>query len=97
VQKKAPLITSLNSTWAPVPDEFSYIFQWGFLSLMFLYADDPRWQMASQKFVSHLIGANQGLTQTQINVFLGNWQQITGMPVAEQDTLQQGVQARGGM
>ncbi len=97
VQKKAALITSLNQTWAPIPDEYSYIYQWGFLALMFLYADDPRSQMASAKFASHLIGANQGLTQTQINVFLANWQQITGMPISEQDTLQQGTNARNGL
>ena len=97
VQEKAALITSLNQTWDPIPDEYSYIYQWGFLALMFLYADDPRWQTASAKFASHLIGANQGLTQTQINVFLANWQQITGAPVVEGETLNQGVQARGGI
>ena len=41
-QKVAPLVTSLNQTWAPIPDFFSYAYNWGFLSLMYTFSDDPR-------------------------------------------------------
>lgn len=95
VQKKATLLASLSSTWFPIPDEFSYIYSWGFLALMMLYADDPRFPLINQKFVAHLLGAAQGLTATQFNIFLNNWQAITGQPMQNAAELSQGVQARG--
>ena len=96
LQQKAGLFTSLNQTWSPLPDEYSYIYQWGLLAEIFLFADDARATWASQKFVSHLLGANQGLSDTERNVFLQNWQAVTGNPIEKQIQLQQGNQARGG-
>jgi len=92
IQKKSPLFTSINQTWAPIPDEYSYVYTWGFMTLMWLFADDNRWQFANAKFVSHLLGANEGLTETERNLFLQSWQAITGV---EQNTSAQGLQARG--
>jgi hypothetical protein len=94
-QNKAILFTALTQTWAPIPDEYSYIYNWGYLALALFYADDPRWQMANQKFVAHLLGAAQGLSQTQISIFLNNWAAISGTPMMDADRLQQGVQALG--
>lgn len=94
LQQKPPLFTGVNQTWAPIPNEYSHIYNWGFLALMWLFADDPRFTVANQKFVTQLLGANQGLTQTQINIFLNNWQAITGQPMANQAALQQGFQSR---
>lgn len=94
-QKKATLFTSLNQTWAPVPDEYSYIYNWGFLALMWMFTDDPRFTFANQKFVAQLLAANQGLTQTQINIFLNNWQAVTGQPIVNTNRIAQGTQARG--
>jgi hypothetical protein len=94
-QNKAALFAGTASFWAPIPDEFSYLYNFGFLALTLLYADDPRWQWANQKFVAHLLGAAQGLTATQISVFLNNWMAVTGQPIYEADRLQQGIQARG--
>lgn len=95
LQQKPSLFTKTSQTWAPIPDEYSHIYNWGFLSLMWLFADDPRFQMANAKFISALLGTNQGLTQTQINIFLQNWQAITGQPQSSQIGLTQGQQARG--
>lgn len=94
IQSKPPIITSLNQTWSPIPDEYSRLYEWGFLSLMFLFADDPRFQLANQKFVSSLLASNQGLTQTQVNIFLNNWQAITGQPMVNQERTNQGIQLR---
>jgi hypothetical protein len=96
LQQKPPLFTSVNQTWAPIPDEYSHIYNWGFLSMMWMYADDSRFMFASQKFISHLLAASQGLSQTEINVFLNNWNQITGAPIDKGMTLQTGHQARSG-
>jgi len=91
IQKKASLFTSVNDTWSPIPDEYSYIYSWGFLALMYMFADDPRFNMANQKFVAHLLANNEGLTETEKNMFLGNWGGITGSEIARG---QQGAQAR---
>jgi hypothetical protein len=95
LQQKPPIITGLNSTWAPIPDEYSRIYNWGFLALMLLFSDDPRFQTANQKFVTALLSASQGLTQTQINIWLNQWQAVTGQQITDADKLQQGTQARG--
>jgi len=95
VQNSATLFTSLNDTWAPLPDYFSYIYQVGLLSLVFMFADDPRFATMSQKFVAHLLGAAQGLKDTDRSIFLNSWAAITGQPVLNQMNLQQGVQSRG--
>lgn len=95
VQKKAVLFTSVNQTWSPIPDQYSYIYNWGFLSMMWMFADDARFTVANQKFIAHLLGAAQGLTATQINIFLNNWMALTGQPIEKAAMLSQGTQARG--
>ena len=95
IQQKPTLITSLNSTWAPIPDEYGHIYNWGMLALLYMYADDPRFQIANQKFIGNLLSAVQGLSQTQINIWLNNWQAVTGQQVTNFSAIQQGYQARG--
>lgn len=95
LQQKPPLFTKTSQTWAPIPDEYSHIYNWGFLSMMWLFADDARFQMANAKFIAGLLSAHQGLDQTQLNIFLQSWQALTGQPISNQISLQQGVQARG--
>lgn len=94
-QQKPALFTSTSSTWAPIPDEYAYIYNWGFLSLMYMYNDDPRWQVANQKFVAGLLGAQQGLTETERNIFLNNWEALSGQQNQNVVKMQQGNQARG--
>lgn len=95
MQQKAVLFTATDQTWAPIPDWYSHVFNWGFLSMMWLFADDPRFAVANGKFVSQLLNSAQGLTQTERNIFLQNWQAVTGQPIVNVDTTQQGIQARG--
>jgi hypothetical protein len=95
IQQKPGLFTSINQTWSPIPDEYSRLYNWGFLTLMWMFADDARWLAANQKFIASLLGASEGLTETERNIFLNNWQAITGAPVAKMETQTQGVQARG--
>jgi hypothetical protein len=95
VQQKAALFSSLNATWSPIPDEYSHIYQTGLLALMFMFADDPRFGTMNQKFVAHLLGAAQGLSDTERNIFLNNWMAVTGQPVLNQMNMQQGSSVRG--
>jgi hypothetical protein len=92
IQKTAPLITSLNQTWAPIPDYFEYIYNQGFLAAMYAFSDDPRRQEASQKFITHLLGRQSGITATERNIFLNSWNDLTEL---EKMQMSQGVQARG--
>lgn len=92
-QRKAPLFTNLDDPWM-IPDQYSYIYQHGFMSMMMQYADDPRWQVHSMKFMSHLLGAAEGLTETERNIFSSNWYAISGHTMSDAQKIQQGNQAR---
>lgn len=93
VQLAPPVLANgVNSTWAPIPDYMSYIYDWGFLALMWQFADDPRWQYAEQKFKAGLLARAEGLTEQERNIFLNNWEALTGI---QQMKIQQGVASRG--
>lgn len=95
IQQKPQLFTKTGQTWAPIPDEYSHIYNWGFLSMMWLFADDPRFQVANGKFIAGLLASHGGLTETQLNIFLNNWEATTGQPVSKQIRQQQAIQGSG--
>ena len=95
MQTAAPLFTSTAQTWAPIPDMYNMILTWGFLTLMWFFADDPRAAQANGKFVSAFLAANQGLTEVDRNLFLNNWEAISGQPTSMAVRNQQGSAARG--
>ena len=95
IQQKPPLFTKLSQTWEPIPDEYSRIYNWGFLSLFYMFSDDPRFGLANQKFVASLLSIAEGLDSTSRNIFLNNWQLVTGQPIENVNKLQQGDQMRG--
>lgn len=94
-QKKPPLFTSLANTWAPVPDEYSYIYNWGLLALLSLLLNDARFPIFNQKFIAHLLGAADGLDDMQRNIFLGNWLEVTKSFDRAKLNSSQGINARG--
>lgn len=69
-QKKATLFTALTGTWAPIPDELSYLYQKGFLAMALELADDPRAALETQLFLRQVIAANAGLKDSEKNIFL---------------------------
>ena len=91
VQLAAPAITSINQTWAPLPDFMEYIYEWGFLALMWTFADDNRAADANNKFKAGILGRAEGLTEEERNIFLNNWEALMQSPLAKQ----MGMQARG--
>lgn len=93
-QKKTVLMTSLASLWSPIPDELSYIFNFGFLALSSILNNDPRFQVFNQRFLSHLLGNQQGLDEMKRNIFLGNWLEITKAAISAQVKTTQGNAAR---
>lgn len=88
------LMTSLAASWGPIPDSFSYIYDWGFLSTVAMLTKDSRFPIFAQRFTSHLLGAQSGLTLQQRNIFLGNWLEVMSSAQESQLTTQQGVAAR---
>lgn len=91
VQKAAPRITSINGTWSPIPDYMQYIYNWGFMALMWFFSDDPRATFANQKFVAGILARADGLSEEEKNAFLNNWNNLTSQQMMAH---QQGTQAR---
>jgi hypothetical protein len=94
-QQSAPLFTSLSQTWSPIPDKLEYLYSWGFLALSLAYADDQRFPIFNQKFVAHLLGAQQGLSEMEKNMFLDSWNLVTSQQGLANIKMQQGRQALG--
>lgn len=69
-QKAAPTFVNLTDTWAPIPDYMSYIYNEGMLFKNSDYLNDPRAVPSGQLFLSQVVSANQGLSDTQKNIFL---------------------------
>jgi hypothetical protein len=86
--------TQLSNLWSPFPDRLFYVYSFGCLALAYLYAEDPRFQMAQQQFISRLVAQAEGLTETEINIFLSNWNALTGTTAGYNMRLSQGIQAR---
>jgi hypothetical protein len=91
VQLAAPLITSVNQTWSPMPDFMKYIYSWGFMALVWAFADDARFQIANSKFTAGLLARAEGISEEERNIFLNGWNETTGQGPAKG---QQGMQAR---
>lgn len=69
-QLASPNFANLTDTWAPIPDYLSYIYNEGFLAKAFEYVGDPRYGGTMQLFLRLLNSANEGLSDTQKNLFI---------------------------
>jgi len=76
-QKSAMVLASPGSYWFPVTDEFSMIFNWGFLTMISLLVDDMRFTTFEKFFIGRLLGTQDGLDAQTRNIFLGNWLELT--------------------
>ena len=95
-QKKVPaLFAALATTWTPIPDQYAYIYNYGLLALTMAYDDDPRFPLFNQKFIAHLLGAQQGLSETERNLFIDTWNLIARQEALMGIKTQQGRMALG--
>lgn len=94
-QRKAFLMTSTGSVWGNVADEFSYIFNWGFLAIACLLVNDSRFPIFEKYFIGRLLGAQDGLDDQAKAIFLGQWLALTGALSRNQQTIASGGQGRG--
>jgi hypothetical protein len=94
-QKAAVLFAALTDTWTPIPDYLSYIYQRGFLAFALELKDDPRWSAEHTRFLASLLGASEGLSESEKNIFLGNLLNSGAQMQNAQLRTQQATQARG--
>lgn len=94
-QMKMALMTSSASNWGVVPDEFAYCFTQGFTSLMMLLINDSRFPIFQAFFLDRLLGAQDGLTEQQRDIFARQWMAFAGTLVRSQAMVNQGTNARG--
>lgn len=71
-QLAAPTFKTLDDKWSPIPDYLHFLYHTGFLAKAYEYMGDERFPATMQLFVRQLIGANGGLTQTQLNIFMAD-------------------------
>lgn len=89
------LIRSFGMTWGNVPDNFSYIFNAGYLAMAMLLTNDTRFQIFERYFISSLLGAQEGLDQQAINIFVAQWTLESRTLAASMATGQAGAGGRG--
>jgi putative intracellular protease/amidase len=83
-----------NFDWAPIPDQYSDIYNNLFLSEMLASVDDARSQMFRQRGVAAYLAKAQGLTETQRNAFIQQWLARGVEEMVVPLRAQQGTQAR---
>ena len=74
-QRKVPTLRSLGD-YLPFPDDFAFVFDWGFLTVASLLIDDPRFQTYEKYFIGKLLGLQEGLDEVARSLFLGNWEAL---------------------
>ena len=69
-QQKAPLLTGYGDTFSPVPDEFGYLFNKGFLSEAAQLVNDSRFELWRREYVYGILSAQDGLDEQAKSIFL---------------------------
>jgi hypothetical protein len=69
-QNASPIFTAATQTWAPIPDYLSYLYNQGMKAVAYEYLADERYVTAMQLFLTNLVSANNGLTESQKAIFL---------------------------
>jgi hypothetical protein len=76
-QRKPVILPSLGYTFGPVPDEFAFVYNWGYLCVTSLLVNDARFPIFERFFIGRLLGLQDGLDDVQRNIFLLNWEALT--------------------
>jgi len=69
-QKSAKTFSKTSDLWTPIPDYMSYLYNQGFLAKAYEYKDDERFAFVYTQFLHEVLSANDGLTDSQKNIFL---------------------------
>ena len=88
--------TAINGSWAPIPDQYSDVYNNLYLAEAFQAAsEDAEAARYRQRGVAALLAKAEGLTQTQINIFRQQWLARDSESAAVALRTQQGNAARG--
>lgn len=93
-QKFAPLMTTPSNAWI-APDYMSYIYNRGFLAHCLEGMGKGNAQQEKVAFAAALIANTEGLTDTEINIFLAQYLANPRALDSLHFKTQQGIQARG--
>lgn len=93
-QRKAPILKSPAQSIFPVPDEFGFLFNWGFLTICGMLVNDARVDWWEKKFVGRLLATQDGLDDQAINLFMSLWQTNTKGAMRTQGAVQSGTLGR---
>lgn len=94
-QIKPALMTSYAAPWGNVSDEFSYVYNAGFLSLAMMLVNDARFPIWENYFISAFLGAQEGLDEQAINIFIRDWNNLIRSVAANQASVNMGTAGRG--
>jgi hypothetical protein len=84
-----------NFSWAPIPDQYSDVYNNLFLAEAMAAVDDARAQLYRQRGVAALFAKATGLTEMQKNIFAQQWLQRDVQRQAETGIIQLGNTGRG--
>jgi hypothetical protein len=94
-QKAPPLASVLgNTTWAPVPDKYAFVYERGFLAQLQMMYNQQLALSNMEIFFRQLISVSEGLTENEKNIFLADMLRSAKMQAAEISGTQQGKSAR---
>ncbi len=93
-QQVPTLFTAVSQTWG-IPNQLQYIYSYFFLFLVLDYFEDARAARYRQLAIAALLARQSGLSETDRNLFLGNWLPLVRQEEGAVSDSQQGRQARG--
>jgi len=94
-QTAAPSFAATTDTWAPIPDYMFGLVCQGVLAKTYEYLGDERWPITLQTFLKQLISFHGGLTESQVNLFMGDRSLTQAGSHAVLTKSQQAILARG--
>jgi hypothetical protein len=72
-QRRAKPMTSFAAVWDTVPDDFSGVFNLGYLCFTSILVNDARFPVYERWFLSRLLSLQDGLDEQARDIFMGVW------------------------
>lgn len=94
-QRRAPTVTSFAQTFAPVEDEFAFLFQKGMLSEGALLVSDARFTIWRREWIAGLLATQDGLDEQAKSIFYDQMMNQGRTAVRNQAAGQSGAAGRG--
>ena len=83
-----------TTTWTPIPDKMSYLYQRGFLAQLQGMYNSQLYLAGMEMFFRQLVAANEGLSEAEKAIFLEDKLRALKTQSAERLGIQQGKQSR---